>query len=122
MTQLKSDLQKNYRTFIEGILDSGKVWALKSEEGWVFCESSEYEDADVIPFWSDEANAKVQCSEEWAANVPEAIELDHFIDAWLSGMDEDGVLAGPNWNAEMEGLEIEPGDLANKLLAAADAG
>lgn len=116
MSQLNADLQHNYRLFIEGIKGSGKVWGVTTPEGWVFCESEEFEDADVIPFWSDEADAKAQCSGEWADNTAKSIELELFIETWLTGMAEDGVLVGPNWNAEMAGLEVEPGDLAEELL------
>ncbi|MEH6652376.1 MAG: DUF2750 domain-containing protein [Motiliproteus sp.] len=116
MSQLTADLKNNYRLFIEGIKGSGKVWGVSTGEGWVFCESEEFEDTDVMPFWSDEADAKAQCSGEWADNKAESIELEVFVENWLTGMAEDGVLIGPNFNAEMSGLEIEPEELADALL------
>ncbi len=116
MSQLSNDFQQNYRIFVEEILASGKLWAVKSVDGWVFCESEEFEETDVIPFWSSQADALAQCRDEWAGNTVEAIELTAFTENWLSGMAEDGLLVGPNWNAEMEGLEIEPVDLAELLM------
>ncbi|MCW8886226.1 MAG: DUF2750 domain-containing protein [Motiliproteus sp.] len=118
MTQLTQDLEQNYRIFIEDALDSGQVWALKSKDGWVFCESEEFEETDVIPVWSNESDAKAQCSDEWANNKVESIDLKSFVENWLTGMDEDGLLVGPNWNADMEGLEVEPGELAHELFEA----
>ncbi len=118
MSQLSNDLEQNYRLFIEDVLDSGEVWALKSTKGWVFCESEEYEETDVIPVWSNKADAKAQCADEWANNKIEVIDLKSFVENWLTGMDEDGLLVGPNWNANMEGLEVEPGELAHELFEA----
>lgn len=116
MSDLTADLQQNARLFVEEIKGSGKVWGVTTPEGWVFCDSEEFEDTDVIPFWSAEEDAKAQCSGEWAGNIAKAIELDVFVETWLTGMAEDGVLVGPNWNADMSGLEVEPGDMAEELL------
>ncbi len=116
MSQLSNDVQKNYRLFIKGIKASGKVWGVATPEGWVVCDSETFEDTDVIPFWSDEADARAHCSDEWADNEPQSISLEDFIERWLTGMAEDGVLAGPNWTDELAGLEIEPEDLAKALL------
>ncbi len=121
MSQLSKDPQQNYQSFIEDILKTGKVWGVRSDEGWVVCDSAEFEETDVMPFWSAEIDAKAQCSDEWAGNRAEAIELETFIDDWLTGMAEDGVLIGPNWTSEMDGLEIEPVDLARQLLEDSDS-
>lgn len=118
MSQLTNDPQKNYDLFIEDILATGKVWVLKSEDGWVFCESEEYEEADVIPFWSNKEDAKAHCTDEWANNTVESIDVVAFVENWLTGMAEDGFLVGPNWDANMSGLEVEPGDLAEVLIEA----
>jgi hypothetical protein len=37
------------------------------------------------------------------------------VEDWLAGMDEDGILVGPNWNAELDGLEIEPIEILKQL-------
>ncbi len=116
MSQLTDDLQQNYRAFVEGIKATGKIWGLSSPEGWVVCDSEEYEETDVIPFWSDEAEAKAHCNEEWADKETVAIELEAFVAEWLKDMDEDGILIGTNWNSELAGLEIEPLELAKELL------
>tara|TARA_R110001583_G_scaffold124337_2_gene275800 strand:- start:762 stop:1187 length:426 start_codon:yes stop_codon:yes gene_type:complete len=116
MSQLTNDPQQNYLAFVEGIKATGEVWGVTTPEGWVVCDSEEFEDSDVIPFWSDEADAKAQCADEWADNVAKSISLDLFVERWLTGMAEDGVLVGPNWNLDMEGLEIEPEALAEQLL------
>ncbi|MFT5720657.1 MAG: hypothetical protein ACI9W6_000957 [Motiliproteus sp.] len=116
MSQLSNDLQQNYLAFIEGIKASGEVWGVTTPEGWVVCDSEEYEETDVIPFWSSAEDAQAQCADEWAENEVKSISLAVFVERWLTGMAEDGVLVGPNWNAEMEGLEVEPEAVAEQLL------
>lgn len=116
MTDLSSDPQANHERFVRDARASGLVWGLKSDEGWAVCESGEYEGTDVYPFWSEEAEARLHCSDEWAGYTPTSLDLDLFIDTWLAGMSEDGVLVGTNWDAELSGLEIEPDELANALL------
>jgi Protein of unknown function (DUF2750) len=108
----------NHQRFVRDVVASGAVWGLKSERGWAVCESAEYEDTDVYPFWSTEAEARVHCTDEWARYAPARLELASFIATWLAGMSEDGVLVGTNWDADLAGLEVEPEDLAEELLGA----
>jgi hypothetical protein len=117
MPKHREDPESHYRRFIEQVLTSGEVWGLHSESGWAFCESNEYEDTDVLVFWSDRADAQKHALGEWSNFQPTAIPLDEFTDQWLAGMDEDGALVGPNWDADLNGLEVEPADLAEQLTA-----
>jgi hypothetical protein len=115
MSKLTADLNANYQRFIEGILESGQVWGLQSEDGWVVVDSTEFEESEVMPFWSDEAFAKIHCVGEWEEFRPVAMDLEEFVEEWLAGMTEDGILVGPNWNEELEGLEVEPEEIAERL-------
>lgn len=109
--------QDSHDRFVERVAESGVVWGLRSESsGWAHCASGEDESTDVILFWSDRAEAEQHLNEEWADHVPTEIEFDDFIDAWLQGMDSDGVLAGPNWDPQLCGLEVAAKDLADRLL------
>lgn len=120
MIPLTADLNANYQRFIEHVQESGQVWGLQSASGWVVVDSAEFEDSEVMPFWSEEGHAKAHCVDEWAEFSPVAIEIEDFVSDWLPGMDEDGTLVGPNWNADLEGLEIEPVEVARQLGANAD--
>ncbi len=115
MIKLSADLDANYQRFIEHIQESGLVWGLQSDDGWVIVDSAEYEETEVMPFWSDEAYAKQHCVGEWAHFAPVSVTLEEFVEDWLVGMDEDGVLVGPNWNDQLEGLEVEPAEIAKRL-------
>ncbi|MGA7979012.1 MAG: DUF2750 domain-containing protein [Chromatiaceae bacterium] len=116
MNDTVSEAQENHDRFVRDVIYSGVVWGLKSDRGWAVCESAEYEDTEVYPFWSDEADARIHCTDDWADYVPATLDLDLFIDTWLAGMSEDGVLVGTNWDADLSGMEVEPGDLAGELL------
>lgn len=120
MNDLTLAAQENHDRFVRDVRESGLVWGLKSDQGWAVCESNEYEDTDVYPFWSDESEARLHCADDWAEFVPDSLPLDVFIDTWLAGMSEDGVLVGTNWDAELSGLELEPDDLAEELLGEED--
>ena len=121
MPQDKQNPQELYDQFIQRAAESKHVWGLHSDsEGWAHSASNEYEDTDVILFWSDREKAAIHQKEEWANHIPTEIEFDDFIDAWLQGMDADGTLAGPNWDENFSGLEVEAKDLADRLLTELD--
>lgn len=117
MPQDRATSEDNSRRFVEQVRASGEVWGLRGEEGWAYCTSSEYEDTDVLIFWSDRAEAQQHAQGEWARHRPTAIPLEEFVDQWLEGMHEDGALVGPNWDADLCGSEMEPSDLADELTA-----
>ncbi len=120
MNDPTTQAEENHERFVREVRESGLVWGLKSDHGWAVCESNEFEDTDVYPFWSGEADARLHCADDWAQFVPDSLPLDVFIDTWLAGMSEDGVLVGTNWDEELSGLELEPDDLAQELLGDAD--
>ena len=109
--------KRRYENFIKRVLKSGMVWGLENEKGWFVCESNEYEDTEVMPFWSDEAYAR-QCAitiQEWSKYKPSSITLDEFLENWIYGMNEDDLLVGVNWNAKLIGLEVEPYELLKEF-------
>ncbi|MDX1320943.1 MAG: DUF2750 domain-containing protein [Oceanospirillum sp.] len=120
MTRLTDNIDDNHSLFIEEIRFNGELWGIESEDGWVVVDSQEFEETDVIPFWSDKEDAEAHCVEEWADYQVSKVEIEDFVQEWLPELDADGVLVGSNWNAELEGLEIEPLQLA-EALAGVDA-
>ncbi|WKE65020.1 DUF2750 domain-containing protein [Gallaecimonas kandeliae] len=108
--------QKSYDSFLARIQESGELWSLNSEDGWVICDSAEFEDAEVMPFWSNKAEADRHCVDQWSDYRAERISLIDFVELWLPNLAEDDILVGPDWNEDLEGLEVEPGDIAESLL------
>ncbi len=102
--------------FIVRVLESRLVWGLRSPKGgWAVSPSHEAEGRSVMVFWSDEAYAARHINSEWRDYLPAAIPLDEFIDSWLRGMHQDGMLVGPNWDAHLCGLECSAVEIAQKL-------
>ncbi len=112
-----TDFEAVYDAFIVAIQQSGEIWGLHSEQdgGWAICPSAAYEDTDVLPFWSSAALARQLCTDAWKIYQPTQIPLEEFINDWLPRMHEDDALVGPDWTSELEGLELEPADVAAEL-------
>jgi hypothetical protein len=117
---LDADLQAGRDRFIAAVRDSGVVWGLQSSQGWACCQSNEAR-AQVLVFWSSQAEARRHAQGEWAAYLPAPIGFEDFVDTWLRGMHEDGMRAGVEFNADMAGLEMEPAELARALLVHPDS-
>ena len=94
-----------------------QVWGLKAEQGWALCPSTEFEETDVLPFFTDAESAALLCTGEWKIYQPEAISLESFLEDWLPGIHEDNAMVGLSWNADLEGVEVEPADLAATIEA-----
>lgn len=109
---LSEDFDENYERFIQEAIATGCVWALEGEEGFALCPSVDNDEIDVMPFWSQPEFAQVHCRDEWADYKIVPISLEELLDDWLPGMHGDLMLVGVNWNHAMEGLEMEPLDLA----------
>ncbi|HEY7773904.1 MAG TPA: DUF2750 domain-containing protein [Marinagarivorans sp.] len=110
-TALSNDLDENYDRFIVEAEETGCVWALEGEEGFALCPSNVSETLDVMPLWSQPEFAQLHCVDEWADYKPVPVALEELLDEWLPGMHDDLLLVGVNWNADMEGDEVEPLDL-----------
>ena len=109
--------EENYETFVEQVKRTRQVWGLcAGEDEWAYSSSSEYEEAEVLLFWSSKALALAHQRDEWKNHAPTMIELEEFVENWLPGVDEDGGLIGPNWTTSFEGLEVLPEDLAEQFM------
>lgn len=94
---------------------SGEVWVLTEGDECAVVESNDFEESEVMPFWSDRAPAVSAATGDWSRYTPQAIPLEDFLGTWLPSMDEDGMLVGPDWSDELEGDEIEPEELFRRL-------
>ena len=114
MTDANDDIQ----TFADICNESKLVWALKDPDtgDWVVCDSAEFDDTDAMPLWSTKANAEDFCIEEWAGFKPVSIELEEFMEYWVTDLNEDGVMVGLDWPADAEGgTEVDPIVLARAI-------
>jgi hypothetical protein len=115
MTPLSDDPSENLDRFIVEALQQGCIWGLEGPEGWALTASERYPNSNVMPLWSQREFAQGHCQEEWRIYQPVAIDLEEFLDDWLTGMHNDELLVGVNWNQNLEGEELEPLDLLQEF-------
>jgi hypothetical protein len=113
---LKADSEYRYQLFIDTVKKERIVWGLKCSEGWAVSPSNDYEDRNVMPFWSHKAYAEQVAVEDWKGYIPSEIPLQEFVNNWLQGMSNDGVMVGLNWNKQLIGKEIDAAELYSKLI------
>ena len=99
--------QPEYQRFIEQVKADNLMWGLRFGDEWVVCDSTEFQDTEVMPLWSTKAEAQNQCVDEWAQYEPFEITLAEFLEIWVEDLSEDGVRIGPNWNEELDGIELD---------------
>lgn len=109
--------------FAKAVCKSKIVYGLESEEGFAISDSADYDDengepVEVICFWSEEAAAASCAKEAWANYQVVEIPLAEFMENWCIEMNNEGLLAGIDFDANLSGSEIEPLELALELAKA----
>ena len=124
---METHIQNQFRSdmFIKEACQNKYVFALKNTEGFVTCESNlEIDGAEPPPsvfcIWSSEVLAKAAKKAHWESAQLFKIPLEEFMEAWCIGMEEDGYLAGINFNANLFGQELFGYDLILELLDACE--
>ena len=115
------DIQKQHRRFVVNIVKTGIVWALQSKEGCASSFSNKYENENgdpenIICFWSDKKRAHVCQRKNWPNYTVKDIPLSIFMENWLIGMDQDGSIAGTNFDWNMFGFEALPLNLLLEIF------
>lgn len=117
MTQHATNIEQRYQDFIKHVVDTEEVWGLTQEDTWATSTSAEYEDTEVILFWSKKEGATACAEDEWAIYTAEAISLVEFLENWCVGMYGDELLVGADWGKDLSGKEAEPLVLALDVVA-----
>lgn len=116
MLRDRADSEADYQRFVERVIRTETVWALKGSDGFAWCESNEHDERDVIVFWSDRAYAERVRKSAFPEYAPVELSLFDFLFRWLPGMSNDGVLAGANWTGHLIGVESEPERLHEQIV------
>jgi hypothetical protein len=116
MLQDTANTESQYQLFIEKTAATKLVWGLLSKEGWANSHSTDDEEVNVVPFWSDRALAKACARDDWRNFSPTSIPLAEFLESWCVGMADDGTLVGANWDAHMMGKERDALEVALDIL------
>ncbi|OKL41649.1 DUF2750 domain-containing protein [Pontibacter flavimaris] len=108
MTQHDNNTEHTYQDFIKHVVQTEEVWGLTKDETWATSSSSEYEETEVILFWSKKEGAAACAEDEWSDYTAEPITLVEFLENWCVGMYGDELLVGADWNSDLVGKEAEP--------------
>lgn len=117
MVQDAATVEARYQRFIERVCAEQQVWGLHKPEGWATSESNDFDDTELLPFWSARAYAAACCREGWADYAPVAIPLAEFLEAWCVSIHQDNSLIATDMDANLFGREVEPLELTLQLLA-----
>lgn len=121
MLQDHITVENRHKDFIRKVCETEIIYALKDETGFAVSYSNEleYEDGEpvqIICFWSDHARAKSCIEKEWSHYEVSEISLNDFIENWCLGMNQDGLVAGTQFDTHLFGYEAEPLELILNLI------
>ena len=100
--------------FVQAVAESGLVWGLYGDS---WARSEPEGDAQVLPFWPTAELAARCIAGAWESFAPRSIELDAFLEQWLTGMVEDGITAAITPTASTPGTKIPAARLLEVLVA-----
>ncbi|MCQ4504516.1 DUF2750 domain-containing protein, partial [Vibrio parahaemolyticus] len=79
----------NIDLFVAETKENQLGWGLRYVEGWLSFDSTEFENSEVMPFWSAKEDAEAPNVEEWAEFTVLDIPLDIFVEDWLLTLADD---------------------------------
>ena len=98
--------EQRYDYFINTLLEQKEVWGLASDSGWLILPD---DGEEHLPVWPQPQLAQAWAMGDFADCQPKAIALDDWLDKWLPGMIEDGLL-----------IAVCPGSDNDSIIVAAD--
>jgi hypothetical protein len=108
--------EQRYQYFIDRAVESGQVWSLRSDDGWVEVSSEDGE--PCMPVWPHPDFAAEWATDGWADCQPAAIDLDAWLSRWTPGLESDGVMLVVFPGLDEEGMVLPASELGEALLAA----
>jgi hypothetical protein len=100
--------------FVAAVVASSVVWGLY---GKTWARSDAAGGREALPLWSDPVAAARCIGGAWTGFAPRAIELPAFREQWLTGMDEDGIVAVLTPTPDHAGTIVTPVELIAALNA-----
>ena len=99
--------------FVSKVADWELLWGMANDEGWLVPQAPE--GFEYFPVWPHPDYAKKTTDLVFPGHQPEEIDLDHFMDHWLSKLEKDGVKVAVFPNMNWDFWVIEPKDLTSLL-------
>jgi len=103
--------------FVRRVIETGSVWSLYGER---WARSGAAAGREALPLWPQRELAARCVAGPWRTFAPRAIALTDFRGQWLTGMQEDGIVAVVTPTPGDPGVLVEPDVLAEALRRAGE--
>jgi len=108
--------------FIREVINGETVFFLEDQNGIAYCGSLFFktdtnEAVPVLCFWSSREKAAAAAVESWSNYKVAEMCLATFIEDWLVQLYNDSLIAGIDFDKNMEGAECDPLDLISELIS-----
>lgn len=110
--------------FCREIVQNESLYILQETENqFAHCQSHSFETDEGHPcvclcLWSNESSAKANQIDDWKNYRLSAISLGEFAENWCFGMNENSMVAGLNFDENLNGAEVKALDLLTELVDA----
>ena len=104
---------KRYDYFVGKVVETGQVWSLRSDKGWVMVST---DGAQCLPVWPHPDFARDWATGDWADCQPVSIDLKAWTERWLPGMQEDEIAVAVFPSADEQGVVVEPEELLDSMV------
>ena len=114
---LKQSVEQRYEYFIRYCSDFEQVWGLVVEEdNWVIFKDNDGN--EIFPLWPHHDLAEKCCFHEHKemGAIPQAINLDSFINNCIPDMNNEGVVFGIFYDEFREGMIVDGNLLKEDIL------
>ena len=107
---------RRYEYFVKRAASHGQLWGLRGDWGWVIAEDDERN--QHFPVWPHQRFAQAVATEQWSDGVPDAIDIDEWVEGWLPDLDRDGLRVAVFQTPDDQGVTVSPQRLKSDLDAA----
>ena len=106
-------VRKRYEHLIKRAADSGEVWALASDRGWVV--GADDDGREFVPVWPHPRYAEDEATGDWEDSTPALIDVHDWLGTWTPNLVIDKRLVGVFPVRGQEQAVIEPSEFAVDL-------
>ncbi len=104
--------------FVRRVVETSSAWGLYDK---TWARSNAASGREALPLWPDRELAARCIAGSWRTFTPRAIDLTKLREEWLTGMQEDGIVAVVTPTPHDPGVVLEPDVLADALALAASS-